>query len=79
MRPDYSTEIALLGDLPALIRRLNLLLSAGQLSTETQQKILDILNVSPVNVAIMTQQQKHNRVAAAVTLVMSCVEYLVQK
>lgn len=79
IRPDYSAEIALLADLPALIRRLNLLLCAGQLSTETQQKILDILTVTPVNLDSMTLQAKFSRVGAAVTLVMCCADYLVQK
>jgi len=77
--PDYSAEVALLSDLPALLRRLNLLLCAGQLSDETQQKILDILSLTAVNLGSMTPQQKTSRVAAVVTLVMCSVEYLVQK
>jgi hypothetical protein len=79
IKADYSAEVALLADLPALLRRLNLLLCAGQLSTQTQQKIVDILAVTPVDVATMNAEQKYNRVAAIITLVMCSAEYLVQK
>ncbi len=76
---DYAAELALAADPPALLRRLNLLLCAGQLSTATQQKIVAILTESGVVNATSTTEQRKNRVAAAITLVMCTPEYIVQK
>ena len=77
--PDYTAEIALAAEPPALMRRLNLLLCAGQLSVETQQKIVEILTETAVVNDASSAAQKRNRVAAAITLVMCSPEYLVQK
>jgi uncharacterized protein (DUF1800 family) len=77
--PDYSTEVALATDLPALMRRLNLLLCGGQMAVETQQKIIEILTETAVVTDASPAAQKRNRVAAAITLVMCSPEYLVQK
>jgi uncharacterized protein (DUF1800 family) len=77
--PDYRPEIAIAHDFPALMRRLNLLLCAGQLSVATQQKIVQILSEGPVVDTSSPENVKRNRVAAAITLVMCCPEYLVQK
>lgn len=79
MPPDYSTEIALAHDPVALVRRLNLLLCAGQLSDETQARIIDILTRS-VHMSIDGRPEwKRGWVAAAIVLVMCCPEYLIQK
>ena len=56
-----------------------MLLCAGQLSTQTQQRIVEILRLPGDLGASADGQTRRYRVIAAVTLVMSCPEYLVQK
>ena len=67
-----------MADPVALMRRLNLLLCAGQLSDATQQRIVDALREQTVTDA-STAEQKRWRVVAAICFVMCCPEYLVQK
>lgn len=74
----YTTELSLVTDASTLVSRLNLLLCAGQMSTATQQQIVDALNTTPVSQS-STDNVKRNRVAAAVLLVMASAEYLVLK
>ena len=74
----YTPELALVADPVALVRRLNLLLCAGQLSDATQQRIVDALREQTVTDA-STAEQKRWRVVAAICFVMCCPEYLVQK
>lgn len=74
----YSAELALVSDAPALVRRLNLLLCAGQLSAANQTLIATTLiatTVTPTSSAATLR----NRICAAVLLVMASAEYLVQK
>ena len=78
LSPDYRAELALAHDPVALLKRLNLLLAAGQLSAATQQRIADALLERPV-AAHSSEEDKRWRVVAAIVLVMSCPEYLVQK
>jgi uncharacterized protein (DUF1800 family) len=66
----YTAELALVLDPAALVKRLGLLLCAGQLSAATQTLIVTALSTDAV---------KLNRVAAAVLLVMASSEYLIQK
>ncbi len=73
----FVAEVALAADLPALLRRLNLVLCAGQLSAATQQRIVAILQLRGQPGG--SDSSKRATVIAAVTLVMSCAEYLVQK
>jgi len=75
----FSAEAALATDLPALVRRLNLLLAAGQISDATLQRIVDILLLGGAASPGDSGDTRRFRVVAAVTLVMSCAEYLVQK
>jgi uncharacterized protein (DUF1800 family) len=75
---DYSAELALVNDAPALVQRLNVLLCAGQLSAATQTLIVTALNATPITTA-STAAQKLDRVCAAVLLVMASSEYLIQK
>ncbi len=73
--PDYSSELALATNVPALVARLNTLLAAGELSSATVTTIQNAVNsISP-----STSGGLQNRVMAAITLVMSAPEYLVQK
>jgi hypothetical protein len=77
----YTPEVALAADadVAALVRRLNLLLCAGQLSADSEARIRAILTdemrVAPDSVPAW----KRARVSMAVTLVMSTPDYLVQK
>ncbi len=77
----YTPEVALATDnlVGNLVRRLNLLLCAGQLSAETEEAIRGILtdNISIGNSA--PDDWKRARVAMAVTLVMSSPDYIVQR
>ena len=74
----YTAELALVLDTTALVKRLGLILCAGQLSAATQSLIVGALNATPVT-ATSTDAIKLNRVAAAVLLVMASSEYLIQK
>jgi len=73
--PAYASELALVADTTALVDRLNLLLAANQLSAGT----LATIRTALASIAITTDAGKLNRVAAAVWLVMTAPEYLVQK
>jgi uncharacterized protein (DUF1800 family)/fibronectin type 3 domain-containing protein len=74
----YTSELALVTDTAALVARLNLLLTAGQLSNATQTLIVNALNATVVTSA-STDTVKRDRVAAAVLLVMASSDYLIQK
>lgn len=74
----YTAELALVLDPGALVRRLNLLLCAGQMSATTQTLIVNALNATALS-ASSTDNAKRDRVAAAVLMVMASSEYLIQK
>ena len=74
----YTTELALVQDVPALVKRLNLLMCAGQLSSATQKTMTDALNATSLTSA-SNNDQKLDRICAAVLMVLGCSEYLVQK
>jgi hypothetical protein len=74
----YTAELALVLDATSLVKRLGLLLCAGQLSAATQTLIVTALNATPL-IATSTDKAKLDRVAAAVLLVMASSEYLIQK
>ena len=76
--PDYSIEKALVADSSALVRRLNLLLCAGQLSPATSQLIADALRLDGIR-SDSTDDFKQIHVARAIMFVMCCAEYLVQR
>jgi uncharacterized protein (DUF1800 family) len=73
--PDYSAEVAIAGDAAALMKRLNLLLAAGQISSVN----LTAMQNAVATIGGTTAADKLNRVKAAIMLVMSSPEYLVQK
>jgi uncharacterized protein (DUF1800 family) len=74
----YTAELALVLDATALVKRLNLLLCAGQMSAANQSLIVTALNAT-VLTATSTDSAKLNRIAAAVLMVMASSEYLIQK
>ena len=76
--PTYTAELALVNDAAALVSRLTLILSGGQVSQATQTLIVNALNAVPLT-ATSTDAQRLDRVATAVLLVMASSEYLVQK
>lgn len=76
--PDYSAEIALVGNPQALFARLNMLLCAGQLSDATLKDMTNVFAYEPTT----TNSDDYNKrayVAKAIMFVMCCAEYLVQK
>ncbi|MBI5260111.1 MAG: DUF1800 domain-containing protein [Burkholderiales bacterium] len=75
IKPNYSTELTLAADPAALVDRLNLLLCAGQLGAATRSLIVSTVS----GMAATSSTDKANRVYAAVMLVMSCPEYLIQR
>ncbi len=74
----YTAELALALDAPALVRRLNLLMCAGQLSAATQKLMTDALNANALT-ASSNNDRKLDRICAGVLMVLGCSEYLVQK
>jgi uncharacterized protein (DUF1800 family) len=74
----YASELALVLDPAALVRRLNLLLTGNQLSAATQALITSALG-TPAVTATSTDAVKLNRVYAAVLMVMASPSYLIQK
>jgi hypothetical protein len=76
--PDYTTELGLVLDDAALVKRLNLLLCAGQLSTETINAIVSALAIDKVT-SSWTADGKRAHVVRALLFAFTTVEYLVQK
>ena len=74
----YTAELALVLDAAALVKRVVLLMCAGQMSATNQALVVGALNATPLTAA-STDNAKRDRVAAAVLLVMASSEYLVQK
>jgi len=74
----YVTELALAADAAALVKRLALMLCAGQLAAANQKLIIDALNATPV-MASSPDSVKRDRVGAAVLMVMASSDYLIQK
>ena len=77
----YTTELALVADASALVKRVNLLLAAGQISEINQTLMIAAIASMPVNSTNATTlaTQKMDRVAAAVLMVLASSEYLIQK
>ncbi len=72
---NYAAELALVADAAALVERLNLLLTAGQLSAANVETIRSAV----ASIAVTTTAGQLNRVQAAIWLVMAAPQYLVQK
>ncbi|MDT8999109.1 DUF1800 domain-containing protein [Paucibacter sp. APW11] len=75
LKPDYSAELPLATDAPALVNRHALLLAADGLSTVTRQSISNAVG----SIKADTETGRLNRVLASILLVMASPEYLVQK
>lgn len=75
---DYSAEIALADNAPALLDRLDLILTANQLSQSTRDTILSAMETVSVT-ASSSEEDKLRRVHIGVLLIMASTDYLVQK
>jgi uncharacterized protein (DUF1800 family) len=77
----YTQELALVSNPSALIKRINLLMSGGQISESNETLMIGALTSMPLNstVAATLLSQKMDRVAAAILMVMASSEYLIQK
>jgi uncharacterized protein (DUF1800 family) len=74
----YAAELPLAHDAAALVKRLNLLMCAGQLSSSSVTRMVTALNATPVMPG-STKDVKLDRICAAVLMVLASSEYLVQK
>jgi uncharacterized protein (DUF1800 family) len=78
IKASYTAELKLVTDAAALVRHLNTVLCAGQLSGASQTLIATALN-TPAVTSASSATLKRNRICAAVLLVMASAEYLIQK
>lgn len=78
LEPDYTSEAAIANDSTALVNRIDLLLSGGQLSQANKDRIkqaVDSITLPATNDA----DARFNRVASAILLTMAAPQYLIQK
>lgn len=76
--PDYSAEMQIANDSTALVNRVDLLMSGGQLSQATKDRIKQAVD----SIALPTTNDgdaRFSRVAAAILLTMASPQYLIQK
>jgi uncharacterized protein (DUF1800 family) len=78
IKANYAAELLIAHDALALLNRLDVLLTAGQLKPATRSLILGAL-ASPVVLPTSSASVKLNRIAAAIFLIMASADYLVQK
>jgi uncharacterized protein (DUF1800 family) len=78
VKASYSNELAVVTDAAALVRRLNLLMCAGQLSPATTTLMVNALNATSIT-SSSSADDKRKRICAAVFMVLASAEYLVQK
>ena len=75
----YAVEKTLVFDADALVRRLNLVMCANQLSAATVSLITNALATPPVPAGSTNDSLKNNRIWAAILMVLASPEYLIQK
>jgi hypothetical protein len=75
IKADYSTEKALATDPAALVAHLNLCLASGALTTNSQSLIVNAIT----SISAATETGLLNRIYAAVLMVMSSTDYLIQR
>jgi uncharacterized protein (DUF1800 family) len=74
IKADYSTEKALATDPTALVAHLNLCLASGALTSTSQSLIVNAIT----SISAATETGLLNRIYAAVLMVMSSTDYLIQ-
>ena len=77
--PNYTEELALVGNPQALFKRLNMLLCAGQLSDSTLNEMVTLFATYDQSNSASPDNAKRSYVAKAIMFVMCCAEYLIQK
>jgi hypothetical protein len=77
--PNYTAELALVGNPLALFWRLKLLLCAGQLSDATLAELVSLFTSYETSTQSSPDNAKRSYVAKAIMFVMCSSEYLVQK
>jgi uncharacterized protein (DUF1800 family) len=75
IKADYSTEKALATDPAALVAHLNLCLASGALTTNSQSLMVNAIT----SISAATETGLLNRIYAAVLMVMSSTDYLIQR
>lgn len=77
----YAQELTLANNPTALVKHLNLIMCAGQITDENEALMISALSSMPVNSAVdaTVLSQQLDRIAAGVLMVMACSEYLIQK
>lgn len=75
IKADYSTEKALATDPTALVAHLNLCLASGALTSTSQSLIVNAIT----SISAATETGLLNRIYAAVLMVMSSTDYLIQR
>ncbi len=75
----YTVEKSLVFDAAALVRRLNLVMCANQLSAATVMLITNALATPPIPAGSTNDTLKNNRIYAAILMVLASPEYLIQK
>lgn len=78
VKATYIEEIAIAHETDQLLDRIDLLLTANQLSDSTKNTIRDVLNSDPIQ-ETSSRNAKLNRIYRAVMLVMASNDYLIQK
>jgi hypothetical protein len=78
---NYASELALVTDATALVKRVNLLMAAGQISDANQTLMINAIATMPINSSNATTlaSQRLDRISAAILMVMASSEYLIQK
>jgi uncharacterized protein (DUF1800 family) len=75
IQPDYSAELAVADNPGALLDRVDLLLTAGKLSTPTRDQIRNAIGSVAIGTANPANDRR-NRVSLAIFLVMASPEYI---
>ncbi len=78
VRANYAYELSLVLNAGNLVDHLNLVLTAGQLSSTTRNLIVNTLESTPLT-ASSNADARNRRVWAAIFMVLGCPEYLIQK
>ncbi|MEO0690820.1 MAG: DUF1800 family protein [Pseudomonadota bacterium] len=76
---DYSAEVAIADDSAALVDRLDLLLTANQLSSDVRGLIVAAVDAVSIDPGDDEQEDRLRRVHTAVLLTMASTDYLIQK
>ena len=75
IKADYSFEKTIANDAVALVNHLNLCLASGAMTVANQSTIITALNT----ILVTTETGLSNRIYAAILLVMSSTDYLIQR